>query len=631
MKIPVCLVIILLMMATAPAEVRSMHIETPPAILSGLPVTLKIEFISDDAKNQAIILPVVGLPGIDSISIKTSEPLLIKSMFPEAGRYLIQIPGLNEEKSLLVLPGWVSILPPLLAILLAFAARQVLLALFFGVLVGTTLMHGYNPLTGFLYGLTDYIAKAPTDPDKMSILIFSLVLGGMVGVLTRMGGLQTMVNKLTPYASNPRYGQLITWSLGILIFFDDYANTLVVGNTMRPLTDKLKISREKLSYLVDATAAPVANIAVISTWVGYELSLIAAGLKELHLSQNAYITFLQTIPYNFYPLLALWFGFLIALMGRDFGSMLKAEQRARTSGALLSHKAQPLTAFDEFESTVDTLHNLKWYHGLIPILTVVFITFSGLWYTGYLALLDGQQDITSLGFLEMVSTIIGQSDPFSALLWASFAGSITAIIIACTKKVLTIDNAIAAWISGIKVMIPAALILTLAWSIGQICSDIKTADYIIEASKSLIEIRFLPLLTFITAAIISFATGTSWGVMAILMPIVIPLAHHHLQNVSGLSSEGIFLSTIAAVLAGATFGDHCSPISDTTVMSSMAASADHMDHVRTQLPYALLVGTISMFIGYLPAGFGLPWWVSLGAGIAAIALSVRFIGQKTEP
>jgi Na+/H+ antiporter NhaC len=613
---------------TAFTQEHIIAIESSPAVLSGLPETLTITMTDSAHETHAFTCSVENIPGIDSIIIHNTQPITIKTVFPESGTYTIRVPALNYKKPIRVLPAWLSILPPVLAILLAFLTRQVLLALFFGILTGATLMHGYNPFAGFLYGLSGYIVQAPAEPDKMSILIFSLVLGGMVGVLSRMGGLKTLVDTITPYASNPRYGQLVTWLLGILIFFDDYANTLIVGNTMRPLTDKLKISREKLSYLVDATAAPVANIAIISTWIGFEIGLLDSGFKNLGISQNAYLTFIQTIPYNFYPLLALWFGFLISVMGRDFGSMLRAERRAKYTGALIAPTAQPLTAFDDIAAVDIAASRLAWYHGLIPILSVILITFGGLWYTGYTQILQQHRDITALGFLESVSTIIGQSDPFSVLLWASFTGSIIAIVIACTKKVLSVDKAITAWISGIKAMLPAALILTLAWSIGQICSDIKTAEYIIEISKTFISLPFLPLLTFITAAIISFATGTSWGVMAILMPIVIPLAHHHITIASDASAQGIFLSTIAAVLAGATFGDHCSPISDTTVMSSMAASADHMDHVRTQLPYALFVGVISMLIGYIPVGLGIPWWISLFFAGLAILLTIRFFGKK---
>ncbi len=218
-------------------------------------------------------------------------------------------------------------------------------------------------------------------------------------------------------------------------------------------------------------------------------------------------------------------------------------------------------------------------------------------------------------------------------MWASFLGSFTAIGMALVQRLLKLEQAIQAWIGGVKAMIVAALILTLAWSIGNICADMKTADFVVEISRGYLSANFVPLLSFLTAALISFATGTSWGVMAILMPIVIPIAHILPltdPSISTIQQQSIFLSTIASVLAGATFGDHCSPISDTTIMSSMASGADHIDHVRTQLPYAITGGLISIFIGYLPVGFGISTWIILPLGLITIYLVVRFIGKPVD-
>jgi Na+/H+ antiporter NhaC len=216
-------------------------------------------------------------------------------------------------------------------------------------------------------------------------------------------------------------------------------------------------------------------------------------------------------------------------------------------------------------------------------------------------------------------------------MWAAFFGSITAILLAVFQKILTLEQAVQAWVGGTKAMLLAALILTMAWSIGNICTDLKTADYIIYISEGLLSVHLLPLISFIIAALISFATGTSWGVMAILMPIVIPMAYLLPQadmTISEMNRQAIFLSTIASVLAGATFGDHCSPISDTTIMSSMASGADHIDHVRTQLPYALLGGTLSIIIGYIPVGYGVNPYLLLMIGILFIPLFVRFFAKS---
>jgi Na+/H+ antiporter NhaC len=395
----------------------------------------------------------------------------------------------------------------------------------------------------------------------------------------------------------------------------------------------LRISREKLSYLVDSTAAPVANIAIISTWIGYEISLINQSFSSLGVTDNAYITFIKTIPYNFYPLYALFFGFLIAYLARDFGSMYRAEKRARKSGAVLGDKSMPLSDLTDTDMMADENTPRRWYNALIPIAIVITAVSLGLIYSGYLNLQEGGGFPSDSNLIQRVSLIVGNADSFAVLMWASFLGSIAAILLAIFQKILTLQQAIDAWVKGIRAMVMAAIILVCAWAIGTICQDLFTADYVIHLTRQFLTPHWLPLITFLTAAVVSFATGTSWGTMAILMPIAIPLAYKFPLATPGIDpghATALMLSTTAAVLAGATFGDHCSPISDTTIMSSMASGADHIDHVRTQLPYALTVGLIASFFGYIPVGFDISdWWV-LPIGFAVVFMVVRFAGKKTE-
>jgi len=552
--------------------------------------------------------------------------------FSDAGRYEIKSAGGRTLFSIIVIPGWLSLLPPLMAIILALITRQVLIALFAGVWLGAFFLYEYNIFKGFLNTFTEYIGKAPADPERISILIFTLTLGGMVGVISRSGGTAGIVKKLSKFASNSRKGQVSTWMMGVLIFFDVYANTLIVGNTMRPLTDKLKISREKLSFLVDATAAPVANIAIISTWIGYELSLISESFNKIGLEQNAYLTFIKTIPYNFYPIFTLAFGLIIALTGRDLFAMLKAEKRAQ-SGQVLREGAAPLSDLSNSGLHTKKGMPLRWYNAAIPVSVVIITTLAGLWFTG-LSGISAEANISSMGFIQYASTVIGQANSFSVLMWAAFFGSFAAIILAVSQKILDLNEAMTAWVNGVKSMIMAALILTMAWAIGNICKDLQTAEYVINLTQGLLSPQLLPLLSFIIAGIIAFSTGTSWGTMAILAPIVIPLAYHLPLSdpaISAGAQQSIFLSAIASILAGATFGDHCSPISDTTIMSSMASGADHIDHVRTQLPYAVIAALVSIVFGYLPAGFGFHGWMTLlllAAGIFTIFLIIRFAGKR---
>lgn len=623
------------------AQPVTVSIDAPRVIISDVPTELSFKLLDENSRiiKQDTSFNISGLRSYSDGQSKALRTIQFtegiseaqKAIFPKSGFSTIEIPQLNWAVDLRIIPGWLSLLPPLIAILLALLARQVLVALFVGVWIGAALIHDYNPFTGFFYGLTEYIALAPADPDKMAIIVFSLTLGGMVGVISRMGGTQGIVDKLAKYASNSQRGQLVTWLMGIFIFFDDYANTLIVGNTMRPLADKLKISREKLSYLVDSTSAPVANIAIISTWIGFEISLIGASFQPLGITDNPYLTFFKTIPYNFYPLFALVLGFIIAISGRDFGPMLKAERRARLKGQVLAPGAIPVSSLDSKEVIADSDVDKKWYNGFIPIFAVILTTLVGLWITGTNSVNASRADLDSIGIFQYVSLVIGESDSYAVLMWASFLGSFVAIILAIGQKLLSLDKAIAAWIGGVKAMIIAALILTMAWSIGNICKDLNTADFIIHVSEGFLSPYFIPLLSFIVASLISFATGTSWGVMAILMPIVIPIAYLVPQSdptVSVVQQQAIFLSTIASVLAGATFGDHCSPISDTTIMSSMASGADHIDHVRTQLPYAVFGGILSMVVGYIPIGFGISPFLMLPLGIAIIIIIVRFVAPK---
>jgi Na+/H+ antiporter NhaC len=624
------------------ANIR-ISIDSPPVMLTGVPFEITLNLV-DEAGQRILADTTLKITGVrhragegltvgDSAHFTKGRCILSEIVFNESGHHILSLPAVDWQTSLRIIPGWLSLLPPFLAILLALVLRQVLVALFVGVWIGATVISDYNPFYGFLSALSDYIAHAPADPDKMSILIFSLMLGGMVGVISKMGGTQGIVERLSRFANDTRRGQLVTWLMGVFIFFDDYANTLIVGSTMRPLTDRLKISREKLAYLVDSTAAPVANIAVISTWIGFEISLMGAAFAAIGVTENAYITFFSTIPYNFYPIFAIIIGLVISLSGRDFGPMLKAEIRARTTGDVLAPGARPISNLDTSEILADEHIKKKWYNAFIPVMVVILTTLAGLWFTGLASVHAKQVDTGDMEFIRYVSTVIGDADSYAVLMWASFLGGVVAIIMALAQKLLSLEAGISAWIGGIKAMLLAALILTMAWSIGNICTDMHTANYVIGLTSEFISAGMVPFLTFFTAAVISFATGTSWGVMAILMPIAIPMGYllpHADPSFTAEQQHVIFLSTIASVLAGATFGDHCSPISDTTIMSSMASGSDHIDHVRTQLPYAILGGLMSLIFGYLPIGLGITDWVVLPAGILITVLFIILIGKKSE-
>jgi Na+/H+ antiporter NhaC len=595
-------------------------------VVSNVPAT--IEFDRADREGETYTLQIIQ--NGKTISMHEgrfpAEPLSIT--IPASGSFQAVLQAGEERWTAggRALPGFATLLPPLLAIVMALIFRQVVIALFAGVWLGAFLAMDFDIIRSFYHVIDHYVIDSLAGAggaDHVSIAIFTLLLGGMVGVFSRMGGTQGIVDAISRTATSPRRGQIAAWLMGIFIFFDDYTNTLIVGNTMRPLTDKLRISREKLSYIVDSTAAPVACIAVITSWIGFEISLIKDAFTAMGMERNPFTTFVSSIQYSFYPILTLAFGFVIAISSRDFGPMLKAERRARETGRVLSENAVPISNIDTELTAKDDIP-MRSINAVLPIAVVVFGTVAGLLITGRNSLLEA--GISNYTWMDLFR----ESNSFTALLWSSLTGCVVAVALALGQRILSLTETMNAWVGGIKTMMPAMIILVLAWCIGSVCNDLHTADYLVAKMSGIISPGMLPTLIFLSAAAISFSTGTSWGTMTILTPITIPLAVKilELSSVTAPTQEAILLSSIAAILAGSVFGDHCSPISDTTIMSSMACAADHVDHVRTQLPYAVTVAIIAITIGYLPTAYGFPTIFSLLLSMAFIIAIILLIGKK---
>lgn len=523
------------------------------------------------------------------------------------------------------MPLWMSILPPLVAILMALILREVISSLFFGILTGTFIMAyygGWGPLEalggGLLRVVDTYIVGSLSDIDHVKIIVFTMLIGGMVKIITANGGMHGIVNWLSKRAKGPRSGQLMTFVMDLCVFFDDYSNTLVVGNTMRPLADKLKISREKLAYIVDSTSAPVVAVAFITTWIGAELSYIQDGINNLGLEMSSYSVFFHSLAYSFYPFLTLAFVLMLILSGRDFGPMLKAERKARMSETSPSDVVQ---APEECCHAIDAL---------IPLFVLILSTIGGLMATGYDASVWSN---TQESFFGKLSITIGAADSYRALLWSSLCSLLTAIIVTLLRRKLKFVKVMMTAVEGFKSMFDAVVILTMAWAIALLIKDMHTAEFV---SQLLVQWSLspfmVPVITFVLAALIGFSTGTSWGTMAILYPLILPASWLVCQD-QGLA-EGqalpIFYNVVASVLAGAVMGDHCSPISDTTIMSSMSSGCNHLSHVGTQLPYALTVGGVALLLGVLPTAMGLPTLVSFILGVAVLYLIIRFAGKKTN-
>lgn len=520
------------------------------------------------------------------------------------------------------MPLWMSVLPPLVAIVMALMIKEVLSSLFVGVLSGAFIMAlyaGHSPaeaLGGGLLRVVDtYIVGSVFDADHVKIIVFTLLIGGMVRIITVNGGMQGIVNWLSRKAKSARSGQLMTFLMDLCVFFDDYSNTLVVGNTMRPLTDKLKISREKLSYIVDSTSAPVVAVAFVTTWIGAELSYIQQGIEAVGLQTSAYSVFFHSLAYSFYPFLTLAFVLMLILSGRDFGPMLTAERNARLAQTKVC------------ESDLAEQKSAHVVDALLPLLVLILGTIVGLVITGY----DATVWNSSLGLVSKLSATIGQANSYQSLLWSSILSLLTALVLTMARGGIKFDKLMEETIEGFKTMFNAVVILTMAWSIAMVTKDMHTSEFVSQLLlKWSLSPALVPALTFVLACLIGFSTGTSWGTMAILYPLILPASWLlcQKQGFSVDASMPLFYNVVASVMAGSVMGDHCSPISDTTIMSSMASGCNHLSHVSTQIPYAMTVGSAALLLGVVPTAFGLPSWMAFLIALAVLAAIVRFVGKK---
>lgn len=620
---------------------QNIEVSLPEIIVVGVQQSIDIRItdkeLAGSFKDKEVNVIISGT----GIKAKVENGIItIPYTFDKKELLTISIGNFTQTVPVNPIPLWFSILPPLIAILIALIIREVYTALFVGLWVGTAIIYYYKGswlivaiFKGFLAILDTYIIQSLNNSGHLSIILFTMLIAATVSLISVNGGMKGVVNRLSKYATSPRSGSFITWLLGIVIFFDDYANTLVVGNTMRPLTDKLRISREKLSYIIDSTAAPVASVAFVTTWIGAEISYIQDGINTLNLNESAYAVFFNSLAYSFYPFFTLAFILILIWKNVDYGPMYKAEKLARQQGSesIITDSIDAGISFDLAEDiTAKKGVTPRSMNAVIPILVIIFGMLSALLYTGW------NQEVwnnNSLSFFEKLSDSIGNSDSYISLLWASLASLFTAILLTISQRLLSLKDTIESILRGFKTMLPAILILTLAWAVALITEHLHTADFIsgllMDAS---ISPYFIPVITFIVAALVSFSTGSSWGTMAILYPLILPAGWLLAEN-SGLDYDttlSIFHNIAAAVLTGSVLGDHCSPISDTTILSSLASSCPHIEHVRTQLPYALTTGAVAIILGTLPASFGISSWILFPIGIFGLYLIIKFLGKPVE-
>ena len=544
----------------------------------------------------------------------------------------VDIAQVNADKY-----GFLTLIPPIVAIVLAFVTKNVVVSLALGILSGGVILNfaGFNIFYTIVQAFLDLVNRAVgslADPWNAGIILQVLAIGGVINLVSKMGGAKAIAEALSKKAKSARSAQIITWFAGLLVFFDDYANSLIIGPMMRPVTDGMKISRERLAFIIDATAAPVAGIAIISTWIGLEVGLIGDAFNSIGVDQNAFGVFLSTIPFRFYNILILAFIVITALLLKDFGPMRKCELQARRGGQVLKDGEELNEQISKEHDDLEPLEGVtpSVWNAIIPIGTLIIAALIAFYYSGYTAIM-GSEDAATIAIMQnsplsfaAIREAFSNSDASVALFQSALFAGIVAMAMGVFKKMFTVAQGIEIWIDGMKTLLITCVILICAWSLSSVIKELGTAKFLINYLSGSIPAFTLPSIIFVLGAIISFATGTSYGTMGILMPLAIPLAYSINPDMSY-----VIVST-SAVLTGAIFGDHCSPISDTTILSSMGAGCDHIEHVRTQIPYSLFIAAITIVFGYIPAGFGLPVYVVLPIALVAVFVGVQILGKSVE-
>ncbi len=542
------------------------------------------------------------------------------------------LPGLENTEALGHRLGILSVVPVLFAVLLAFLTSDVILSLLAGVLVGAamlTALSGDGVVYATFHRAVVSIVETSADYENVRVLLLCVAVGGMEGVIRFSGGFETTARVMAKRLRSPRKVNLIAQLFCTLFFFDDYANALISGPVLTPVTDKAGVSREKLSYIVDSTAAPLAGIAVISSWVAVEVSVIQEGLDVIGADASAFQIFLGSIPYCFYCIFALAFVLLLTLLGREFGPMLEAERRARAGHPL--KKGTHVEKIRSEELPGNDAEDRSWRR-----IALAFGSIGAMLVFSIVAFyVTGRQEAVAQGLLAAdapfrfgdLSTIIGCADTIQLVMEAALCVGIVALVAGTLMHLFTLSEGILAWIEGACSLMSTMVVLILAWTLAGTIDQLGTVHYVVEIIRSGVPQFFVPTLIFLTCCVVSFAAG-SYGCMFMIMPIAVPIVAAVGGIAENPAADPFMLSCVAAVLSGAIFGDHCSPMTDCTILAALGAGCETMDHVRTQMPYALTVALTSVVFGTLLTSFGVSPLIGLALGIVFMALVIRFVGKK---
>ncbi len=503
-------------------------------------------------------------------------------------------------------PGWLPLWPGLVALITVFLLQRVLTGLLAGAACGVLLLQNGNPLTAFGAFFTEHLIPSVQSDWRVSVIVFTLLLGGFAALIEHGGGLRTLFQKLAGGAGHAaRRVRCGVFGLGMVCFFDGLANSMLVGRSMRPMADRAGVSRAKLAYIVDSTSSAVACVAMVSTWIAYQLTMIEEGFRQAGRDEvNPYGLFLQSLPYNFYC----WFTILLVsiVVWRDWnpGPMRAAEATARA--APLPDTGAPASVPDGSPA-----------RALVPLGVLIFGILGGMLWSGS----GGNPDWSWEG----ISRAFGAADAAAVLVVAAAFACLTAFFLNRRDEPGS-EGAADVFLNGVTSLFIPVLILISAWVLGSAQRELGAAAWLADMAGDHFPAALLPAAVFIAAMTVAFTTGTSWGTMGVLTPLAIPVA----LALGGAGEEtALVAAVIAAVFGGAVFGDHCSPLSDTTIVSSISCGLEPMEHVRTQLPYALVAAAVSLLFGYLPVALGAPVWLALAAGVVILWFLPRW--WKTGP
>ncbi|MCV9386478.1 Na+/H+ antiporter NhaC family protein [Reichenbachiella ulvae] len=483
--------------------------------------------------------------------------------------------------------GFWSLVPPMVAIVLALRTKQVFLSLTLGIWLGWVIVNGGNPLTGTMDTLAALV-HVFQDAGSTRTVIFTLLVGSLIALIQRSGGVAGFIHwvslRLEQKASNSKSRkmiQLYAALTGLIIFVESNISILTVGTLYRPIFDKMKIPREKLAYLADSSSAPSCIIFPFNAWGAFIMSLLLTQGFE-----KPFQTLFGSLIFNFYPFLAIGLVLYVIFSGKDIGPMKKAEKRALEEGKVIADDSTPMISDEVAMIEAKDGSKLRAFNMTIPIVTMILMMPAMLIYTGWSPELSG-------AWFEKIFSAIGNGSGSTAVMYSVTASILIAMLLYRSQKIMDFKEMIDLSIKGMSGMVSLALLMVFAFAIGALCKELGTGQYVADITKTWLSPKLVPAIVFVTSCFIAFSTGTSWGTFAIMIAIAVPMAQNMDSNVS---------MAIAAAIGGGVFGDHCSPISDTTIISSMASASDHIDHVNTQLPYAALAGGAT-FILYLILGF----------------------------